>query len=99
MKEIGEELKKARLSRRIRLKSISKRTKINQKILEALEAGDFQILPEPYIKAFIKTYAKEVGLDEREILKKYESLRKGEQIDKNSHESHNLPTGEGSSRQ
>lgn len=79
MREIGEELKKARLSKRIRLKSISKKTKINPKILEALEAGEFQILPEPYIKAFIKTYAKEVGLDEKEILEKYESLRKGGQ--------------------
>ena len=53
---IGSELKQARESRKISLDTISKKTKIPTKYLEALEENRFDIFPS-------HTYAKIVGLD------------------------------------
>ena len=47
------------------------------KFLEAMENGDFSFLPELYVKAFTKQYAKAVNLDEDVIIKKYEASKKG----------------------
>lgn len=61
---IGTDLKEARESRRISLETVSKRTKIPSKYLEAIEEGRFDIFPsQTYAKGFIRAYAKVVGLD------------------------------------
>ena len=61
---IGSELKSARESRRISLETVSKRTKIAQKYLEALEENRYDLFPsQTYSKGFIRAYAKVVGLD------------------------------------
>lgn len=75
MKGLGEELRKARLAKKMRLRDIARKTKINIKFLKAVEDDDFEILPEPYIRAFIKAYAKEIGLDVEEVIKKYDSIK------------------------
>jgi len=61
---IGSDLKAARESRKITLDTISKRTKIPPKYLEALEENNFDVFPShTYAKGFIRAYAKIVGLD------------------------------------
>lgn len=61
---IGSDLKAARETRKISLDTISKRTKIPPKYLEALEENRFDIFPShTYAKGFIRAYAKIVGLD------------------------------------
>lgn len=61
---IGSDLKQARESRKISLDTVSKRTKIPAKYLEALEENSFDIFPShTYAKGFIRAYAKVVGLD------------------------------------
>lgn len=61
---IGSDLKAARESRKISLDTISKRTKIPPKYLEALEEDRYDIFPShTYAKGFIRAYAKIVGLD------------------------------------
>ena len=72
MKHFGEELKVVRESKNISLQDISKETRINIKFIEAIEAGDLSILPQTYIRAFIKSYAKHIGLDSEETIAKYE---------------------------
>jgi cytoskeleton protein RodZ len=61
---IGSELKAARVSRKITLETVSQRTKIPVKYLEALEENRYDIFPShTYAKGFIRAYAKVVGVD------------------------------------
>jgi cytoskeletal protein RodZ len=68
-----EELQKARLARNLSLKEVSVATKISQVMLEALEQGRIHQLPEAYIRAFIREYARYLRLDEVEILQEYDT--------------------------
>ena len=79
MKELGAILKAAREKKGVSLEDIQMITKIRLKHLEALEAGDFAQLPgEVYVKGFLANFAKTVGLDGDEILKKYYELKNRE---------------------
>jgi cytoskeleton protein RodZ len=54
MKELGEFLKKTREEKGISLKDIQDRTKIRSRYLEAIEKGEFQIVPgEVYLRGFL----------------------------------------------
>ena len=77
LKEFSEELNKAREKAGITLQKVAAKTRIDIKFLEAMEDNNFSFLPELYVKAFIKQYAKVVGLDERETLQKYLSAKEG----------------------
>ena len=81
LKIIAEELKEAREKSGISLQQVSAKTRIDIKFLEAIEKGDFSFLPELYVKAFIKQYAKVVGLDEEEVSEKYDAAKSGKPID------------------
>jgi len=74
LESFAAELKKTRIEKQISLMDISASTRINLKFLEALEDGNFAILPQTYVRAFIREYAEAVGLDTRRILGKYESI-------------------------
>jgi len=51
---------------------VAVQTRISLKFLEALEAGNFEILPETYIRAFIRDYAKAIGLDPDETIRRFD---------------------------
>jgi len=70
-----EEFKAHRESHSISLEEISERTKINIRFLEAIEEGNFDILPETYIRLFLRAYAIEIGIDPDEAIEKYELSR------------------------
>ena len=74
---LAEELKKAREKNKLTIQQLSSITRIDLKFIEAMEFGDFSFLPEVYVKAFTKQYAKAVDLDENIIIKKYEAAKKG----------------------
>ena len=59
VRKIGEELKNARLERGISLTWVQHETKIRSRYLEAIEAGDFSVIPggDIYLKGFIRSYA------------------------------------------
>lgn len=86
MHGIGEILKKERESKNITLEQVEEATKIRRKYLDAIENEKFEILPgEVYVKGFIATYLKYLGIKERpdvvEILKpKPEPVDISEQI-------------------
>ncbi|GGK00517.1 XRE family transcriptional regulator [Lentibacillus kapialis] len=71
--EIGEKLKEAREEQNLTLESLQETTKIQKRYLEAIEEGNFKLLPGTfYARAFIKEYAAAVGLDANELLAEYE---------------------------
>jgi cytoskeleton protein RodZ len=73
MEEVEFDLKSLRESRGLTLKDIFERTRISVINLEAIEKEDFHVLPPPvFTKAFIKTYAKTLGVDSGKMLGRYE---------------------------
>lgn len=72
MSELGQLLRKARIQRGISLDDLQESTKIRKRYLEAIEEGNFKVLPGNfYVRAFIKSYAEAVDLDPVEVLKLY----------------------------
>ncbi len=70
---IGEYLRRERESRRVTLEEIAKSTRISRPYLEALERNDFRFFSRPeYIQGFLRGYARHIGLDPGEVLKRYE---------------------------
>jgi cytoskeletal protein RodZ len=68
----GEKLRAQREQRGITLESISSTTKINTRMLRALETENFEQLPGGvFNKGFIRAYARHVGLDEDEAIADY----------------------------
>ena len=64
------ELKQLRIAQGIRLEDISAKTRVNIRFLEALEAGEFDVLPTTYIRLFLRSYCREIGSDEAETLQR-----------------------------
>lgn len=65
----GAMLRDARLAAALELEEVSARTRIPQRHLAAIEAGDYAKLPSrTYAIGFSRTYARLVGLDERAVI-------------------------------
>ncbi len=79
LKKFTDELKQQREKAGITLQNVAAKTRIDIKFLEALEDGNFNFLPDIYVKAFIKQYAKVVGLDEEETLQSYILAKEGKE--------------------
>lgn len=75
--KFADELREKRLQEGISLEQMASKTKIDIKFLEALDEGNFAFLPELYVKAFIKQYARVISLDETQTLKRYDAAREG----------------------
>ncbi|HMK39355.1 MAG TPA: RodZ domain-containing protein [Bacteroidota bacterium] len=73
-----QELKRAREQKRVSLSDIADRTLINIRHLEAIERGNTAILPEAYVRAFIREYAAAIGLDGTETLRRFDEIRRAE---------------------
>lgn len=76
LKEIGDLLRRAREEKGLSIKDIQEVTKIRLRYLEAIDEGDFEVIPgEVYRKGFIVNYANAVGLDGQAILQQYNDLK------------------------
>jgi cytoskeleton protein RodZ len=75
LEQFGEELKQIRLAKEISLLDISAETRISQKFLDAIEHGEFQILPQTYLRAFLREYALMIDLDPNDIMQRYDFAR------------------------
>lgn len=75
--KFAEELRLAREAKGISILQISSRTKIDPKFLSAIENGDFDILPELYVRAFIKEFAQTIDLNAKEIIQKFDYAKSG----------------------
>lgn len=68
----GEQLRLAREARGITLRHISDQTRISIRYLEAIESDDYKRLPGGiFNRSFIKSYAKQIGFDEKEAIDGY----------------------------
>ena len=67
-KELGALLKAKRTEKNIAIGEVAERLKFSAKQIESLESGDYKGLPEPiFVKGFIKTYGRFLGLDTEQI--------------------------------
>jgi cytoskeletal protein RodZ len=70
---LGDYLKQKRLDKNYSLEKLSQKTKISVNILKCLEANDYGHLPSAaYIKGFVSSYAKVLGLSLDETIAKME---------------------------
>ena len=70
---LGEKIQAIRVQRGLDLANISKKLEIPLKYLENIEAGQYQNLPgDVYTKAWLKKYAKLLGLSGEEFLADYQ---------------------------
>lgn len=77
MESLGEYLKSQREAKGVTLLEISEKTRITLKILQALENDEKANLPgEAFVKGFLKTYAKFLGLDPADLLARYNQSHK-----------------------
>ena len=73
MESPGKLLKASRESQNLSLKEISERTKIREHFLKAIEEDRYEILKYPaYLKGFLKTYTKYLGLNPDDIVRGYQ---------------------------
>lgn len=70
---LGEKLRSLRKHKNFSLREVAEITKIQKKILEALEAVRYDLLPEPlYAKNYLKKYVAFLGGDEKYFLSLFE---------------------------
>ena len=74
MAQFYKELKNLRISKEISLEDLESKTKINIKYLKSIEQGDFDVLPTPYLRLFIRAYALEIGGDADRALEQLDSF-------------------------
>ncbi|MDJ0596225.1 MAG: DUF4115 domain-containing protein [Pleurocapsa sp. MO_226.B13] len=65
LQEIGSNLQRIRIAKEVSLDSVAAKTHISKRLLEAIETGDLEELPELfYIKALVAKYARELDAPE-----------------------------------
>lgn len=75
---IGQKLKSARIRKKFSIEDIEAKTKIRSKYIQAIEADHFSSLPNPvYIKGFLRTYSKLLGLSAGQILEQFQKENYG----------------------
>lgn len=65
-------LKSHRESKGVEIEEIAEYTKINPKYLHAIEKGDFKVLPNVYMRLFLRSYTQFIGADAQQALDDYE---------------------------
>jgi cytoskeletal protein RodZ len=94
LSELGQLLRKARLEKGISLEDMQETTKIRKRYLEAIEDGNYKLLPGNfYVRAFIKSYSESVGLDPNEVLRLYRNVIPVSQVDTKVEPNHRKRTG------
>lgn len=69
----GYYLRREREVRSVPLATVAARTRVPLRSLERLEAGDLERLPaEVFVRGFVRAYSRCLGLDEREVMRRYE---------------------------
>lgn len=68
LQHIGEQLRQAREQQQISIDNLSARTQIQPRLIEAIETGHIEMLPESvYVKGMVKRYANCLGLNGMEL--------------------------------
>jgi len=70
-KNVFEKLKDIRLQKEISLESISQKSRIQLKYMQALEEGSLLQIPEVYDKLFFRSYLKALEVDEEDYFEEF----------------------------
>lgn len=74
-KKLGERLREEREQRGISLEQIAASTKINVRLLRSIEEDAYHELPvKPFVRNFVRSYCKFLGLDAHRLLDEYEGF-------------------------
>lgn len=77
MTSIGELLRRQREAKRMSLSEVARVTRIPQWTLEAIEGDRYDELPgEVFVRGFLKSYAKAVGIVPDDVLARYAASRR-----------------------
>lgn len=72
MKEIGEELRKAREEHGVSVEEVAEDLNLRVSQIENIESGNLKVFKDVfYLKCFIRDYAKYLGLDEERIMDEF----------------------------
>jgi len=75
MESPGKHLKRERESRNLTVREVSASTRIKETILNAIEEDRFDLCPHPfYVKGFLISYARHLGIDPTSVLSEYREL-------------------------
>src|SRR5437762_9700771 len=81
MTSIGDRLRRERLQKRLSLEKISLETKIGVRLLEAIEAEQFEKLPGGvFRRSFVLQYARALGVDPDEIAGELQQLSQLDEV-------------------
>ena len=70
----GAYLKRQREMRKVRLEQIAQTTKVSLVCLQAIEAEDWERLPNPaFVRGFVRSYAQAIGLNPEEVVLQFEA--------------------------
>ncbi|MDX1615003.1 MAG: helix-turn-helix domain-containing protein [Candidatus Promineifilaceae bacterium] len=73
MDELGTILREAREAKGLTLAEAHQATRIGSKFLEALETGQYELLPtQVHVRGYLRNYARFLGLDPQPLLERYE---------------------------
>jgi cytoskeleton protein RodZ len=76
MKDIGNQLREAREKKKLSIQDVAIATKINNKIIKAIEDGDTENLPaKPFLRGFVQSYARFLEVNVDDIMKKFLELQ------------------------
>lgn len=76
MASLGQELKRERELRGISLREIADSTRISMRFLEAIEEDELDRIPGTFfVRAILRSYAQTIGLDEHQVLNKYQEMQ------------------------
>jgi len=72
---LGQQLRAARRARNKSLEDVSNDTNIKQEYLKSLEEDNYDSLPgQVYVRGFLSSYGKYVGLDPKALVAQYDRL-------------------------
>ncbi len=77
MESPGKCLKRERESRNLTLGEVSTSTRIKEHFLKAIEEDRYDLCPPPfYVKGFLTSYARYLGIDPQDVILKYQEFIK-----------------------
>ncbi len=76
MNELGHVLREARETKGLTLAEVEAKIRINRRFLEALEKGEYHLLPTPvHARGFLRNYARFLHLDPEPLLERFELIK------------------------
>ncbi len=75
MEDVGRKLQDARKKKNLSVEQLSEKTKIRPYIINAIEEGNFKILPPVYMKSFVKTIASFLNVKDLEFVNSDENIK------------------------